>query len=223
MKKRNKAAGLLWLPLLIAVLTLAGCGSSGDGRGESDAGQDTGSSVNLLEIKKDGKLSNTTEEAFEAGEYGEEDALKDYVLRNAAECNEQLGEEQITVKKLEVKKGTVTLVMEYESGEAFGAFHDYPFFYGTVAQAYEEGYDLDVELYEAGADGGGASIGREQLLEMGSRNIVIAQLPPREHLSVQTSGKILYISGAEYVKSNVARLDGPEEGSSRETAYIVFK
>ena len=58
---------------------------------------------------------------------------------------------------------------------------------------------------------------------MGSRNIVIAQLPPREHLSVQTSGKILYISGAEYVKSNVARLDGPEEGSSRETAYIVFK
>ena len=222
MKKRKKTAALLWLLLLIPALTLAGCGSGGGARGESETSQDTDSSVNLLEIKKDGTLSNTTKEAFAPGEYGEEEALKDYVLRNASECNAQLGEELVSVNKLEVKKETVTLVMEYGSGEAFSAFHDYPFFYGTVAQAYEAGYDLDVELYEAEA-GEGASISREQLLEMGSRNIIIAQLPPREHLSVQTNGKILYLRNAQCVKNNVARLDGPEEGAVGETAYIVFK
>ena len=174
--------------------------------------------------KKDGIISNTTEEEFDEELYGDEEMLRDFILRNATTYNGQLGEELIAVKKLEVKKGRVTMVIEYGSGEAFSTLHGYPFFYGTVAEAYAQGYDLDVELYEAGTgEAGAASINREQLLEMGSRKIIITQLLPKEYLTIRTGGKILYIRGAECVKSDVAEIGTAEEGSERETAYIVFK
>ena len=54
---------------------------------------------------------------------------------------------------------------------------------------------------------------------MGSRKIIIADVPEDEKLLIQTSGKILYINGAEYEKKNLAAIDG----SNEKPAYIVFK
>ncbi len=224
MNRRKKVAGLFWLPVLLFALMLTGCGKTGGVQGDNENGQGADAGTNVVEIKKDGVISNTTEEDFGAEDYGDEEMLREFVLRTAAECNIQLGGEEIAVKKLEVKKERVTLVMEYSTGEAFSVFNGYPFFYGTVAEAYEKGYDLDVELQEAGGSGeGGASIGKDQLLEMGSRSIIITQPLPKEYLTIRTSGKILYISGAECIKNNEAKIGTIEEGSSREIAYIVFK
>lgn len=222
MNRRKKVAGMFWLPVLLFALALTGCGKTGGAQGENEYSQETGTGTNVVEIKKDGVISNTTEEDFEAEDYGEEEMLREFVLRTAADCNIQLGGEEIAVKKLEVKKERVTLVMEYGTGEAFSVFNGYPFFYGTVAEAYEKGYDLNVELQEAGSETG-ASIGKDQLLEMGSRSIIITQPLPKEYLTIRTSGKILYISGAECVKSNEAKIDTIEAGGSREMIYIVFK
>lgn len=223
MNRRKKAVGLLGLLLMTAVL-FTGCGQSGSGSENAKDSAQTDAGTNMVEIKKDGIISNTTEEEFDEELYGDEEMLRDFILRNATTYNGQLGEELIAVKKLEVKKGRVTMVIEYGSGEAFSTLHGYPFFYGTVAEAYAQGYDLDVELYEAGTgEAGAASINREQLLEMGSRKIIITQLLPKEYLTIRTGGKILYIRGAECVKSDVAEIGTAEEGSERETAYIVFK
>ena len=214
MNRRKKAVGLLGLLLMTAVL-LTGCGQSGAGSENAKDSAQTDAGTNMVEIKKDGIISNTTEEEFDEELYGDEEMLRDFILRNATTYNGQLGEELIAVKKM---------VIEYGSGEAFSTLHGYPFFYGTVAEAYAQGYDLDVELYEAGTgEAGAASINREQLLEMGSRKIIITQLLPKEYLTIRTGGKILYIRGAECVKSDVAEIGTAEEGSERETAYIVFK
>lgn len=205
--------------LLLLALSLAGCGKSGSGQAS-----DTGS--NIAEVKKDGVITNTIEEDFDS-RYYDEDSLKEFVLKEASSYNNETGEERVTVKKLEVKKETVTLTMEYKTAEDFGTFNGYPFFCGTIAEAYAAGYDLDLELIDAGyqADEDTAeelpSIGKEELLEMGSRRIIIVEVPAGESLTIKTSGKILYMSGAQLEKSNVAAVSADREEASK--TYIVFK
>lgn len=225
-RRRKSAAAVLVLAL---ALMLGGCGGSGaQGNGDLDTAQ-TDDFTNIVEIKKDGTLSNTTEAAL-LPEDADEELVKDFVLRAASACNASLGGEQIAVKKLTVKKDRVTLTMDYQSAEAFGAFHNYPFFCGTVSEAYEQGYNLDITLTEAGYDpdkasGEPASVGKEDLLAMGSRNILIVQLPPSETLTVRTGGKILYLcgEGIDLQKNSTAYLQGKETDGVRETVYLVYK
>ena len=225
-RRRKSAAAVLILAL---TLMLGGCGSGG---GQVDGGTDTAQTddfTNIVEIKKDGTISNTTEAAL-LPEDADEELVKDFVLRSASACNAGLGGEQIAVKKLTVNKDRVTLTMDYQSAEAFSAFHNYPFFCGTVSEAYEQGYNLDITLTEAGYDaekgsGEPASVGKEDLLAMGSRNILIAQLPPSETLTVQTGGKILYVcgEGIDLQKNSTVSLQGRETDGVRETVYLVYK
>lgn len=209
----------------VLLLSLCGCGGGGGSRGadapaETEA-EDTGS--NIVTVKKDGVIVSTLEEAF-AGEYFDEETLKQFVLQEAADYNAEEGGDKVVVKKLEIKKERASLTMEYRTAEDYAGFNRYPFFYGTVAEAYEAGYDLDVTFTEAdgklGEDGESPSIGKDELLTMGSRRIIIAQVPKKENLTVKTSGKILYINGAELVKKNIA-----SAGSDTDviTTYIVFK
>lgn len=211
----------------VLLFSLCGCGKNG---GSQEAGaameaeaEDTGS--NVVTVKKDGVIISTLEEAF-AGEYFDEETLKQFVLQEAADYNAEEGDDKVVVKKLEIKKGRASLTMEYKTAEDYAGFNRYPFFYGTVAEAYEAGYDLDVTFTEAGyepeenAAEETPSIQKDELLTMGSRKIIIAQVPKDENLTVKTSGKILYINGAELVKKNVASA-GNDNGVI--TTYIVFK
>lgn len=198
-------------------LSLSGCGRNA----ETEAYE----SSNVAEIKKDGVITNTITDSFES-EYYDKELLEEFTLREAAEYNHENGEDAISIKKLDVKKEEVTLTMEYRTAEDFERFNDYPFFCGTVEEAFAAGYDFaNVWLAEAGADTKAdadqkqAMLGAEQLREMGSRKILIVTLPEDERLTVKTSGKILYMSGAEYEKKNLAAIDG----SLETTAYIVFK
>lgn len=206
------------------LLSLCGCGGGGSRGADAPAetkAEDTGS--NIVTVKKDGVIVSTLEEAF-AGEYFDEETLKQFVLREAADYNAEAGDDRVAVKKLAVKKERASLTLEYRTAEDYAGFNRYPFFYGTVAEAYEAGYDMDVTFAEAGGkpgeDGESPSIGKSELLTMGSRRIIIAQVPKGENLTVKTGGKILYINGAELVKKNVASAGSDTDAI---TAYIVFK
>lgn len=202
---------------LLLIFTLCGCGNG------STTEEYEGS--NTAEIKKDGAITSTIQDSFLTQQYDEE-LLEEFTLKEAAEYNHENGEGAISIKKLEVKNDKVTLVMEYQTAEDFENFNQYPFFSGTVEEAFAAGYDFNgVDFYEAGTASEKedqeekASIQAEKLKEMGSRRIVIAQPPEEERLKVKTSGKILYISGAEYEKKNLAVI----EGGADVPAYIVFK
>lgn len=207
----------------VLLFCLCGCGKKESSQ-TAEATEERG--VNMVSVKKDGVITNTIEEAFEA-EYLDEDSLKQFVLQEAAEYNGDAGSDRIGVKKLEIKKNNAVLTMEYRTAEDFSAFNEYPFFYGTVAEAYAAGYELDGEFLEAGSmmaentDEEIPSIQKDQLLEMGSRKIIIAQVPEDENLTIKTSGKILYISGASLEKKNIAVVGNDREGVV--TTYIVFK
>lgn len=203
--------------VFLLVVSLVGCGK--DKKTESYEGSNT------IEIKKDGSIINTITDSFDSELYDEE-LLEEFALREAAEYNHESGEEALSIKKLETGKEKVSITMEYRTAEDFAQFNGYPFFCGTVSEAVDEGYDFTgVDFCEAGfepkegATEETPSIQQEQLLEMGSRKIIIADVPDDERLVVKTSGKILYINGASYEKKNLAAI----EGSNEMPAYIVFK
>ncbi|WWR14825.1 hypothetical protein V1224_09975 [Lachnospiraceae bacterium JLR.KK008] len=207
----NRKIVLLSCVLFLFACGLAGCGKS-EGKGQEAAAVDS----YTAEIGKDGIVTSNIEEAF-ASEYYDEESLKEFILMEAGRYNSRVGEDRITVKKLEVKKDTARLTMQFQSAEDFAAFNGYTMFSGTVAEAYEAGFDLQVTLDDVDTEGD--VITRDQLLEMGSRGIVIIGLQAGERLTVKTSGKILYQSGAESVEKATAVISG--DGAS--PVYLVYK
>lgn len=208
----NRRIGIL-CALMILTGSLAGCGGS-----EKVSGGGVSAESNVAEIKKDGAVTNTIEEELDPELYGEEDSLKEFLVRESNQYNSDAGADRVSIKKIEMKDDMLTLVMEYAAAEDFGAFNEYPFFYGTVADAYENGYDLDLQFVSAEGDDK-EGITREELLEMGSRKIVIVQLPKDELLTVDTGSKILYYAGDAVTGVEKSRADMAGEG----LACLVFK
>lgn len=215
MKKRIR---IIILALMLAVC-FAGCGKNGKNGADQEAEEISGS--NTVEIKKDGSIVNTIEESFDETLY-EKEQLEEFMLKKAAQYNHENGDGALSIKKMEVSGGSASVTMEYRTWEDFSGFNEYPFFCGTIEEALREGYDFaGVSLQEAASAGGeeGLSVQKDEILEMGSRKILITRVPEDETLFVKTSGKILYISGAEYEKKNLAAI----EGRADVPAYIVFK
>jgi len=214
MERKVKIAGVF----LLLSLCLAGCGGSGTDSKEvaskqAEVGSDT------VEVKKDGVILNFIQEPFDVPYY-DGDSLEVFIQENIARYNGRAGEERISLQKLKIRKEDVEVTMEYESAEDYSAFNGFPFFCGTVAEAYEAGYDLDVVLKSPQGEDD-ASVGKEQLLEMGSRKLIIAQVPKDDGLEIKTSGKILYMTGAELVKKDQALVSAGRTEPSE--TYIVFK
>ena len=88
---------------------------------------------------------------------------------------------------------TVTVVMQYADASAYSAFNKLALFVGTVKDAFNAGYDLNVTL--SSLKGDGEQIGKEDLLKMGEKHIAVV----REAVNVRVWDKVRY--GSEDVKA----------------------
>lgn len=209
MKRRS----IILLILAFLLLSLSGCGKEQKKQEQGQEQADTGA-YNIVDVKKDGSVVNTIEEPFER-EYYSEERLKALILGEVADYNQEAGESRVEVKKLSVKRNVVRLVMKFKTAEDFGAFNQHAFFYGTVADAYDAGYNVDITWKENGGD---STITKDDLLAMGSRKLIIAEGFQKEDITVKTSGKILYTGGA-------AQSDGKDTAifPQQELSYLVCK
>ncbi len=211
MRRMRMAAGILF-----AGLCLWGCGQGGAG-----AVTDTGEPRAVIEVNKDGSISETIQEGFEA-EYYDEEELRNMVLSEVAEFNRSYQPENIQIEKLENEKGMITMELKYSSARAYTAFNtdeynEKTLFSGTVAEAYEAGYSLDVSMTDPQGEKG---IGKEGLLSMGEARILIADQPVR----VKLPGKIQYIG--EHVTpagKDKADMQADENGEALGMYYVVYE
>lgn len=88
---------------------------------------------------------------------------------------------------------TVTVVMQYADASAYSAFNKLALFVGTVKDAFNAGYDLNVTL--SSLKGDGEQIGKEDLLKMGEKHIAVV----REAVNVRVWDKVRY--GSEDVEA----------------------
>ena len=178
--------------LLAGLLTLSGCGKI------EKAAEST------VTVDKKGIVTEILIEDFSSEEY-QEDELKKSIEELVSTYNEQAGEEEVTLKKMQVKDGNASVLMQYSTDDTYRAFNQVDFFAGTVAQARKEGYAF------AGAftDAKGQAVSQGTIpAECQDQSVIII----REPLAVLVPGKILYVSkNMKILGEDCARLAADSE------------
>ena len=198
MKKMN----LFLLTVLGAALLLSGCGSKAE---EEE--------TTTLELKKNGEIVQSIIEDFSESYY-DLDELKSTTESMIAGYNESAGSDNIKLQSAEVTDGVVHLVMTFRKSEDYTGLYRQALFSGTVKDAFNAGYDLDITLNSVKEEG--ATINKQDILDMGEKHIAVV----RETTTVKTYGDILYISddvtmGPDYRTATVT--------NGESLSYIIFK
>lgn len=209
MKKWKK----ILLPLL-AVFLLGGCGK-------------TTVEVTTIAIQKDGSIVHTMIEDF-----GEEsvDTLQSMMTEKVAAYGSASGAgDGITVDEVEAEEGAVKVVMTYPDAEAFDGFMNMdvvavdpalraPFFYGTVEEAYMQGFDLEITLQSV--EGEETLSGKSDILALGENKIIIYdnEMNLGAPVQISTQEEPLYISD----NVTVAGKKAVEVSETDELAYILL-
>ncbi|MBQ8592415.1 MAG: hypothetical protein IJ485_06700 [Lachnospiraceae bacterium] len=193
----RKLTGIFSVVCLVTMLT--GC---------MGGSEDTGI-ANILTIQKNGEVTETITEDFDKAYYAEED-LKEFVLEEIAAYNRTKEKDSIQIDKLTVENNKVMMKLTYKTSEDYQNFTSYTMFHGSVAEAYNAGYNLNVTLQSTTES---PSIGRNELLEMGDNRIIITDAV----LDIKVSDNILYIS------DNVSLRDDKQVTIGGEgLAYIIY-
>ncbi len=205
--------------ILLTGLLLGGCGEQSEKK-DADIATESGSSC-VIEVLKDGSIMETITEEF-AKEYYDEESLKAMILSEVADFNRSHVNDTISVDKLENKSGKMIVKMRYPSADIYTEYNtdDYnakALFNGTVAEAYDAGYSLDISMTDAKGE---TTIGKEELLGMGSEKIIISEAP----LQIKVPGKILYVGEkVEADGKDEAYMLTDENGEATGKYYVIYK
>ena len=210
MRGRRKAGAILCSILCLAMLLLGGCGQT--------EVPDT-LSVPAISVTNKGKVTAYLIEDFDKDYYDLKE-LRAMVDEEVAAFNKnhtsQEGMDAVTVQSLaESTDGSqkVTLVLQFRDTAAYKDYTGADLFYGTVTQAMEAGYDLDVQLISTKD---GTTIEQTEIQEKGKNHILIAQ----EKVLIYGPAKPLYIS-----PGTATNEDGSVEVSenAEDNIYIIMK
>ena len=185
--------------------------------------------VTTIAIQKDGTIVHTMVENF-----GEEsvDTLQSMMQEKVDIYNDDNSgtEGSITINTVETDEGMVKVVMTYPDAASFDGFMNMdvvavdpalraPFFYGTVEDAYMQGYDMEISL-ESAEEGDGLQ-GKNDLLSMGKNKLIIYDNEMNQGAAVQisTQEKPLYISD----NVTVAGKNLVEVSETDKLAYILLE
>lgn len=188
--------------LIVCIMMVCGCTEK-----KTDADTTT------VFVHRDGTLTDAIVEEFTAGYYDAAE-LQTMTNKELTAYNQTTGNVNSAVlSRYEVTDGLAKVFIDFKSAEDYAAFNETDCFFGTVADAYAAGYDLDVTLKSVAGD---ETLDKNALLEKGKYNILLIG----EHVDVITYKKILYKSAnVDLIDDNHARVSNEAEG----LAYILVK
>lgn len=157
-----------------------------------------------------GEVKSAVMESFEEDYYDFSELTENVEEEVEAYCLDK-NDEALTVEALTCSEDMVTLIMNYQTAEAYAEFNDVLLFAGTCQEASDAGY-VPEGLYDA--EGEETVYDAE---EMKNLKVIVTE----ENLCIQTSGKIKYVS------DNVILLDkklakAVETGKSH-PAFVIYK
>lgn len=210
MKKGNRI-----LPVALMVFLLTACGK-------------TPVETTTIAIQKDGSIEHTMIEEF--GETSV-DALQNMMAEKVAAYNSgNAGTEEVAIDAVELENGMAKVVMTYPDAEAFDGFMNMdvmevdpalraPFFYGTVEEAFMQGFDLEVTLQ--GVEKEETLQGKNDLLARSDSKLIIYDNEMNLGAAVQISfqKKPIYISD----NVTVAGKKLVEISGTDDLAYILLE
>ncbi len=223
MRLRRKA-GVILCSILCLVMLLSGCG-------QAKVPKDL--IVPAISVAGDGRVTAYIVESFEKDYYDLEE-LRAMVEEEIGKFNESRsnaeGKDAVSMVSLteysssdiaviqgtemlsRVESDKVVLTLEFKDIVSYRDYTGMDLFYGTVAKAQEDGYDLDVEMTSVKD---GTVIGKMGIYELGSRHILIVE----DQVRVYGPRKVQYITSGAAVNE-----DGSVEPSgTEENTYIIMK
>ena len=193
---------IIVLILSAALVVLAACSKS--------AGDDYAESTMVVE--KRGKISERLIENFDK-DYYSLDELKGEFDSSISQYNDNIGSEEIRLKNIELNGSKLTVELDFTGPSDYENFTGESLFVGTVKDAYDNGYTMDVTLKGVAE---GDKIGKVQIMGLSDKNIIIMS----EHVRVRTFDDIAYVSAnVDVVGDRQARILSESDG----LAYIILK
>ena len=188
--------------IMAAVLfTFCGCAE-----GEYDFAETT------ITVEKRGKIKESIVESFDKDYYDIEE-LKGEFTDSVASYNESIGGDEIELKKIELKDSQIYVDLEFTGPSDYESFIGEKLFVGTVGDAYDNGYTMDVVL--KGVDRGD-KIDKLKIMGMSDHSIIILS----EHARIRTFRDIAYVSAnVDVIDSREARVLNESDG----LAYLILK
>lgn len=201
-RKTGKKIAILTVSLLLLGL-LTGC-----------ADHATETEQTTMTIAKDRSVTLIIVEDFTQDYYSQSE-LQEMILKEAAAYNNSHGADDISVEKVEVKDQKATVVMQFATPQAYAAYNNQIFFCGTVEEAVQAGYAMDVPLLQLGEVT--RQIGRDELMTMADSKLIIAE----ESQQIRLPGEVQYASEGVIVSGKGRTVMLPEEQEGM--AYIIYK
>ena len=187
--------------IFAALLALGGCTSDEENFEET-----------TLTVQKRGKVTENIVESFNKDYYNIEE-LKGEFATAISDYNDSIGSEEIQLKKIELKDQKVYVDLVFTGPSDYESFVGETLFVGTLSDAYDNGYSLDVTL--KGVEKGD-KIGKIQLMGMMDKNIIILS----EHVRINTFKDIAYVSAnVDLIDSDSARVLSESDG----LAYLILE
>lgn len=200
--------------MIMGVLTAFALSMTACGAKEDTSAEEAGNSIS---VAKNGAVESVIVEDFTQSYYSAED-LKSMILDTIDAYQKQSQEAEIALKTCEAADGKVKVVLEYNNAAAYSGYNSEALFVGTVKEAYDAGYALDMTL--TGTDSEGTQISRKELLNMGDSHIFIMENVIKEGtLRVNCYDTILYTGGGVTPVAKKKADISPADGYS----VIVFK
>ena len=203
--KKYKIIGVL----ASLVLGMTACGTGKDLVGDA--------LMNSVSIAKDGSIESMIVEDFTESYYNVED-LNQMIQSTISDYQKVAPESVISIEACEMVDQKVKVVLKYNDAAAYTGYNSELLFVGTIQEAYEAGYDLNMTL--TGTDKEATQISRQELLNMGENHIFIMENVLKEGtLRVNCYDNILYTgNGVTAIAKKKADIE-PTDGYS----VIIFK
>lgn len=122
--------------IMVLMFSVTGCGSSFE------------PSVTSMYVQKDGKITYAVVESFEKEYYSLEE-FRTMIEREVDACNSMYSEPAISIEQLEVKDGTLYLLMEFQDADAYSSYSEEYCFLGSIGEALDEGRSFDMLFKDA--------------------------------------------------------------------------
>ncbi len=187
--------------LIMCISVLCGCTE-----------QKVSADTTTIFVHKDGKITDAIVEDF-GQNYYDATELQTMTNQEITEFNQINGNNSAVLSNYEVKDNIAKVYIDFKTVEDYGIFNQTECYFGTVADAFKDGYDMDVPLKSVSGD---ETLDQTALLEKGKYKILILQ----DHVDVRLYKKIQYTSAnVEIIGENHAKISDESTG----LAYILIK
>lgn len=187
--------------LVFALLSLAGCSSE-----EEDFEETT------IRVGRKGKVTENIVEPFDK-DYYDINELSVEFNDSVSKYNESIGSDEIRLKKIELADSKVYVDLDFNGPSDYERFIGEKLFVGTISDAYDNGYTMDVVLKGTKS---GDKIGKVQIMGMKDKDIIILS----EHVRIKTFRDIAYVSAnVDVLDSREARVLSESDG----LAYLILE